>query len=364
MRIVITGATGNVGTALLRVLTEDPAESHQLVGISRRPGPVEPPYEAVEWVRADLATPAATEVLAAAFAGADAVVHLAWLIQPSYDRELLRRTNQGGTARVIEAVQRAGVPHLVHFSSIGVYSPARDAQPVSEDYPHDGVPSSRYSVDKAAAEALLDRFEDSLAGTSITVTRMRPGVILQAAAASEIARYFLPKAVPLRLLRQSLLPLVPLPASFHLQFVHAEDVARAVRLVLRHRAGGAFNVVTEPVVDRDSWRSMFGGVAPAVPVPVLRALVHASWAMHLQPVDPGWIDLAANVPVLSTDRIRELGWQPQRSAEQVLRELIEAMREGRGTGSPALAPRASLSRMLGPGLSALHRFGLRGWDQG
>src|SRR4051812_2086468 len=104
MRIVITGATGNVGTALLRVVTEEPADSHQLVGISPRPGAVEPPYGAVEWIQADLANPAATEVLAAAFAGADAVVHLAWLIQPSYDRELLRRTNQGGTARVIEAV--------------------------------------------------------------------------------------------------------------------------------------------------------------------------------------------------------------------------------------------------------------------
>jgi UDP-glucose 4-epimerase len=362
MRIVITGATGNVGTALLKVLTEDPAESHQLVGISRRPGPVEPPYEAVEWVGADLATPAATEVLATAFAGADAVVHLAWLIQPSYDRELLRRTNQDGTARVIEAVQRAEVPHLVHFSSVGVYSPARDAQPVSEDYPHGGVPGSRYSVDKAAAEALLDRFEDSLAeagDSSITVTRMRPGVILQAAAASEIARYFLPKPVPLRLLRQSLLRLVPLPAAFHLQFVHAEDVARAVRLVLCHRAGGAFNVATEPVVDRDSWSTMFGGVAPAVPVPVLRSLVHASWAVHLQPVDPGWIDLAANVPVLSTGRIRELGWQPRRSAEQVLRELVEAIREGRGTGSPVLTPRAGLRRSLGPGRSALNRLGAR-----
>jgi nucleoside-diphosphate-sugar epimerase len=154
--------------------------------------------------------------------------------------------------------------------------------------------------------------------------------------------------------------LVPLPAAFRLQFVHAEDVARAVQLVLRQRAGGAFNVATEPVVDRDSWRAMFGGVAPPMPVPVLRSLVHASWVARLQPVDPGWIDLAANVPVLSTSRLRELGWRPRRTADQVLRELIEAMRQGRGTGSPALAPRAGLGRALGAGLSALNRLGLSG----
>ena len=73
---------------------------------------------------------------------------------------------------------------------------------------------------------------------------------------------------------------------------------------------------------------MFGGVAPAAPIPVLRGLVHASWAAHLQPVDPGWIDLAANVPVLSTERIRQLGWRPEHTAEQVLREFVTALHDG------------------------------------
>jgi nucleoside-diphosphate-sugar epimerase len=340
MRIVITGATGNVGTALLQVLAEEP-DLHQLVGICRRTPPAEPPYDGVDWLSADLATPQSADVLTEACAGADAVVHLAWLIQPSYDRELLRRTNQDGSARVIEAVRRAGVGHLVHFSSVGTYSPARDAQPVSEDYPHGGVASSSYSVDKAAVELMLDRFEAELgeSGAATTVTRMRPGLILQAAAASEISRYFLPPVLPTNLLRPAMLRLAPLPNGIALQFVHARDVARAVLLVLRERAGGAFNVATEPVVDRRSWQAMFGGVGPPLPIPVVRSLVHASWAAHLQPVDPGWIDLAASVPVLDTSRIRQLGWQPERTAEQLLHEFLQALRDGRGTASPALAPR-------------------------
>jgi UDP-glucose 4-epimerase len=202
-------------------------------------------------------------------------------------------------------------------------------------------------VDKAAAEQLLDRFEAEQAdGPATTLTRMRPGLILQAAAASEISRYFLPRPLPTSLLHPVMLRLVPFPAGIALQFVHAGDVARAVRLVLRERAGGAFNVATEPVVDRRSWRAMFGGVAPPVPIPALRSLVHASWAAHLQPVDPGWIDLAANVPVLNTDRIRQLGWRPERTAEQVLREFLQALQDGRGTASPALAPRAKLRSRL------------------
>ena len=360
MRIVITGATGNVGTALLRELAADrdgAQRGHELVGVSRHQPPDTPPYDQLHWVAADLSEPAGGERLAEACRGADAVVHLAWLIQPSYDRELLRRTNQGGTARVIEAVTRAGVPHLVHFSSIGVYSPAVDARPVGEDYPHEGVPTSPYSVDKAAAEAMLDRFEAEHPET--VVSRLRPGLILQPAAASEISRYFLPRPVPTALLRQQLLRLAPFPSGVNLQFVHAEDVARAVALVLEHQAGGAFNVATDPPLDRASWRELFGGALPPVPVPVLRALAHASWAAHLQPVDPGWLDLAANLPVMNTNRIRDLGWTPSITSDQLLRQFVEALRHGDGLDGPALWPRRRLSRMLGVpklGLDKLGRF--------
>ena len=44
------------------------------------------------------------------FTGADAVVHLAWQIQPSRDRAQMRRTNIDGTRAVVIAARRAGVP--------------------------------------------------------------------------------------------------------------------------------------------------------------------------------------------------------------------------------------------------------------
>ena len=121
MRIVITGASGNVGTALLLALGG--TDEHELVGISRRPAPDAPPYEWAEWVALDISAPDAEQKLTDAFRGADAVVHLAWLIQPSHDREVMRRTNQSGTLAVARAAVAAGVPHLVHQSSIGTYAP-------------------------------------------------------------------------------------------------------------------------------------------------------------------------------------------------------------------------------------------------
>jgi UDP-glucose 4-epimerase len=185
MRIAITGASGNVGTALLRRLRAD--GEHEVTAISRRKPPATDPYGSAEWKMIDLSSVTAKDRLTEAFNGMDAVVHLAWMIQPSHDRGLMRSTNQGGTQAVADAASAAGVPHLVHMSSVGTYA-AAPGQWKDESWSTKGVPTSSYSVDKAACEVFLDQFESL---ESMTVTRVRPGLILQPDAASEISRYFI-----------------------------------------------------------------------------------------------------------------------------------------------------------------------------
>jgi nucleoside-diphosphate-sugar epimerase len=328
VRIVITGASGNAGTALLRRL----AGSHRLVGLSRRRPPAAPPYDGVEWVTADIGEASSADVLRRTFEGADAVVHLAWAIQPQRDREVLRRINQDGTARVVEAAVAAGVPHLVHQSSVGTYAPGHGCT-VDETWPATGVASSMYSVDKAACERIVGRAEGQL-----VVSRMRPALIFQDAAASEVARYFLGPLVPRVLVRRRLLRLAPLPDALAFQVVHADDVAAAIDLVLAHRAGGAFNVAAAPVVDRSAFREIFGGVGPPLPVPAIRAAASGAWHAHLIPTEPGWIDLAANVPCMDTGRLEQLGWRPARDARSVLGRFVDAMGRGAGHAGPLLFP--------------------------
>ncbi|NMB22175.1 MAG: NAD(P)H-binding protein, partial [Corynebacterium sp.] len=133
MRIAVVGATGNTGTAVLRALHRHP-EITEVVSIARRlPDTEIEPYDQCEWLSIDIAA-ASTEADAAksltdAFRGCDAVIHLAWMIQPNDRRELLERVNVEGARRVTRAVAEAGVEHLVVASSVGVYSPdeARDA---------------------------------------------------------------------------------------------------------------------------------------------------------------------------------------------------------------------------------------------
>ncbi|HYH72375.1 MAG TPA: NAD-dependent epimerase/dehydratase family protein, partial [Nocardioides sp.] len=221
MRIVITGASGNVGSALVRRLADD--GGHELVGVVRRPPGSDVSIPAMEWVPVDLTDDADTGALHAAVEGADAVVHLAWGFQPSHREAHLRALGVGGTGRVIDAVMAAGVPHLVHMSSVGAYSPKRDDAPVDETWPTGGVPTSMYSRHKAAAERLLDELEAD--APDVTVTRMRPGIIGQRSAGSALLRYGLPALVPAAVLRH--VPVLPIDSRLVIPMVHADDVADA-----------------------------------------------------------------------------------------------------------------------------------------
>ena len=78
-------------------------------------------------------------------------------------------------------------------------------------------------------------------------------------------------------------------------------------------------------------------VAPGV----LRRGAHVSWKLHLQPSPAGWVDMALNVPVMNTSRIRsELGWSPRHGADDALLELLAGMRDGSGADTPPLLPGA------------------------
>ncbi|WP_342216022.1 NAD-dependent epimerase/dehydratase family protein [Nocardia brasiliensis] len=131
MRVVVVGATGNVGTGVVDALAADP-EVTSILGLARRRA-----HRAVaktEWAAADVRT----DDLVALFRGADAVIHLAWLFQPTHQPAVTWETNVIGTSRVLKAVAVAGVPAFAYASSVGAYSPRADERPVTEDWPTDG----------------------------------------------------------------------------------------------------------------------------------------------------------------------------------------------------------------------------------
>lgn len=343
MRVAVLGATGNVGTAVLRRLQAARAERPdglEIIGVARRiPEQRTGPYESVQWHSIDVASRAGSEELTEVLRGVDAVIHLVWAIQPNRDEAELHRINVRGTQNMLAAAAEAGVRQVVCASSVGAYSPAPKDRLTDESWPARGIATSHYSRHKGEQEELLDEFERRF--PEIRVARLRPGLIFQSDAGSEIGRYFLGPLVPRSILNKLSLPIIPLPAEFSFQVVHADDMADAYWRVVDQRAEGAFNIASDPVVTPELLAGMLGARRIInIPVRVIRAIVGLTWAAHLQATDPGWIDMAAGAPLMDTTRAREvLGWQPTRTSLRAFQDVLDGLSEQAGVpASPLLGP--------------------------
>jgi nucleoside-diphosphate-sugar epimerase len=330
VKVVVTGATGNVGTSVLAALGgDDRVES--ILGIARR-RPTGPAPSKTAWASADVTT----DDLVEHFRGAAAVIHLAWAIQPSRNRERTRSVNVEGSRRVFAAVVEAGVPALVHASSVGAYSPAGwDEAPVDEEWPTGGVSSSFYSVDKSECERLLD--ETEAANPGLRVVRLRPSLIFKRQAGSEIRRLFAGPLLPKKLVKPGTIPVLPWIRGLRIQTVHSDDVAAAYRLAALGDVSGPFNIAATPILDGRTAAGLAGARLLELPYPLVRIAADASWLLRLQPTPAGWVDMGTSVPMLSARRAREeLGWEPRHDARDTFAELLEGIAEGAGAPTPPL----------------------------
>jgi len=143
--LLVTGATGYVGSAVVQVLVEDGLPVRAAIRDAGRAAILP---ESVERVFADLNDEAS---LVEAMRGCDGVFHLAASLGPL--PEDTRRSNVDGTARVLAAARRAGVRRVV-FTSSSAAIVASDGL-VSEQAPNRTALVDPYSTSKAEAEGLV-----------------------------------------------------------------------------------------------------------------------------------------------------------------------------------------------------------------
>ncbi len=323
MRVVITGATGNVGTALVERLAAEP-QVGSVLGLCRRPPRWTPAK--TTWVEADVASDDLVEV----FDGTDAVVHLAWLFQPTHRPDITWQANAIGTVRVLHAVARAKVPTFVHASSVGTYSPRRSLAPVDESWPTHGWPEAAYSREKAYVERALDHHE--AAHPDRRVVRMRPAFIFQRGSGVQQRRLFLGPLFPTGLARPGRIPVVPDPGGLHLQTLHTEDAADAYARAVLQPVSGAFNLAAEPVLDMPAIAACLRARTVRVPAAVARAGLSAAWHAHAVPASPQLFDLVLRIPMLDTGRARDvLGWTPRHDATAAIGAFLAGVH---GEGGP------------------------------
>ncbi len=166
MRVMLTGATGFLGSAVARALV---LAGHEVRAL-RRPGTPADVLDgvAVEFALGDLTDPASLD---AAAAGCEALVHCAAdyrIFVP--DPARMFAVNVAGTGAVMRAAQRAGLARIVHVSSVATLKPRADGTPATEaDAARPEEAIGAYKRSKTEAERLVERLvrEEGLPATIV-----------------------------------------------------------------------------------------------------------------------------------------------------------------------------------------------------
>lgn len=336
LRIVVTGATGNVGSSVVEALSAQEAVG-SVLGLSRRETAWNVPK--VESADADVRT----DNLHRHVEGADAVINLAWLFQPTRHPEVTWENNVVGSLRVFQAVADTGVPALIHASSVGAYSPGRNQPAVSEQWPTNGWPGAAYPREKAYLERCLDAFEER---NNTRVVRMRPGFIFQKRSASSQRRLFAGPLLPGSLVGKPWIPVLPRLRGLTIQVLHASDVARAYVIAALGEQHGAFNLAAEPPISMEEIAELLGARLIDIPERLIRSGIRVAWQAHAIPATPGLFDTVMGVPTMDCSRARtDLEWVPEHTPSDVLREFFEGLRSGTGGPTAPLEPDRPASRL-------------------
>jgi len=324
LTVAVTGPTGTFGFGLLPLLQADDRVA-RIVGIARRPfDPAGFGWTKLEYRRGDVRDPAA---LLDAFAGADVVVHLAFLITGAASAEVIRAVNVDGTLNAFRAAAQAGARRFVYASSVAAYGFHPD-NPVgmTEDWPVRPAARLFYAREKAELERLLRAEASRAAGLALYL--LRPPVVLGPHAVG--AKDLLPG--PLAALGRSLagrigrFP-VPLPAPvpvMPLQFVHEEDLGQALLLcVVAAGPPGAYNIAADGILTTADVAREFGLIPLPLPGGPARFAARAVAALPFLPPAAQWVEAASHPAIMDTTRAKkDLGWAPRFTALEALRDTL------------------------------------------
>jgi nucleoside-diphosphate-sugar epimerase len=279
-----------------------------------------------EYQRGDVRDRDAVESLVA---GADVVVHLAYLIMGS--RAESRRINLEGSRHVFEAAAAAPRPsRLVYTSSVAAYGYRSDNPvPLTEDVPTRGSKEHYYSEQKAECEALL---RTATEGSGLDVYVLRPCIVAGPEAtllADSVPWRQVSRRLPVVLgtvaeLINSVLPLLPDP-GVPMQLVHSDDVAAAITLaVVGSGEPGAYNLAGDGELSLRDVAAATGTRSIRVPRAAVVAVSRVVAGLPMVPAAAEWIHVLRSPVVMDTRRAKDvLGWRPRYTSGETLMALAE-----------------------------------------
>jgi nucleoside-diphosphate-sugar epimerase len=327
LSVAVTGPTGTFGFGLIPLLEAD-ARIGRIVGIARRPfDPAAHGWAKMTYRRGDVRDP---DALRDAFAGADVVVHLAFMITGTASRRTIREINVEGTLNAIRAAAAAGARRFVYASSVAAYGfHADNPAALTEEWPVRPATHLFYAQEKAEIERRL--VTEAATHPGLELYLLRPPIVLGPNAVG--AKALLPG--PLAPLARGMvgglrrLPLA-LPAfvpALPLQLVHERDVGQALLLsVVGAGPPGAYNIAGDGVLSSADVARELGLRPLPVPNGLVQAGARALAGLPFAPPLAEWAEAASRPLVMDTAKAkRELGWEPRYSALEALRDTLDGV---------------------------------------
>ena len=335
LTVAVTGPTGDIGRSVIRSLDQSDGVGRVVAMARRQFDPAATGLIKTEYRRGDVLDRVAVEELVA---GADVVVHLAFLIVGGHEET--ERINLEGSRTVFEAALAAGAERLIYASSVAAYGFHADNPPLlTEEVPARGSERHYYSAQKAKLEATLAEVTD---GSDTASYVFRPCIVAGRDALALIRnipyvqfgelmrRYQTPlMASVLEAARRfpGIKPVLPDP-GVPFQLVHHDDVAAAfTAAVLGRGAPGAYNLAAPGETTMTELADALGWYSFGVPDTALDSLAELIARLPLVPAQLQWIESIRHAVLMDTAKARAaLDWEPRYNAQQTLTEMVEAAR--------------------------------------
>jgi UDP-glucose 4-epimerase len=332
MRYLVTGGSGYIGSRLTARLAERDDTERILIC------DVRPPREQrakVEFRQLDVRDAAGVRAAVEA-ERPDALVHLAFVLNPSHDHELTYDIDVNGTLNVLRGAADAGVGHVLVTSSAVAYGAFPDNPvPLTEDWPVRGVPGFPYAREKAEADRLCQLW--ALENPERTMTIVRPCIVFGPNVDNYLVRLWTDQ---------------PFQADLGgtdngVQFVHEDDVVEAISRLLEGRHGGAFNLAGDGVMSSAECAEMIGLKRRRLPYRPYRLFVALMWALRVAEAPPGSLAFSRFPWIVSNERVKStLDWTPRYTSREAF-EITMRAKDRLGDGGPPSLPKPEVQTPVG-----------------
>jgi len=301
MRVLVTGATGFIGRAVVRRLLE---KGHEVIALVRTPGKEKNLPEGTRVFHGDVMNP---ESLRRPLSLSDAVVHCAAIVDYGlYPGELVQRVNLRGTLGLLGLARDTGIQRFLYVGSIAAYGTGKVRDGIRDETSLETRPkrfASPYELSKyRTAMAIIKHYPETIL--------VMPGVVYGPGSQVDML---------LRLVTSGKFPFF-IRGENRVPMVHIEDVADAIGIALEKAPPGQYLCVSEVLSLQDLGLALARVSGKRRPIFLGQGILK-----FLAGPGPAFIRAAGISPILNpcsvrmalgdwglfSKRLMELGWRPR-----------------------------------------------------